>query len=190
METTAHLGHTISSYEDYNLRAFVAKVAATNPRAGTDELYRLVRDTMIDEMERNPDAARAVAGHWATNEVNAYLRVEGRAKVSPTEILAKAAHQALVSASQPREARIIAQPPTPQQREQRQRETRAATDRVKAQVIHLTLTMPNGKPMAQCTGEEMEGFGAAYCRIADQLSPSETVGEHFTEEQVRGLMAP
>lgn len=195
---TAHRGHTISSYEDYNLRAFVAKVAATHPRAGRDELYKLVAEAMVDEAESDRAALRAVVSHWAPNAVNAYLDVEKRAKMTPTESLVQAARQELVSAPNASiaapmrsAARSPSHPqPTPQQRQERQRETRVKADAIKAQIVMLALTMPNGKALRDCTGEEMAVFDHAYHHIAEQLGPTETVGEHFTEEQVRELMRP
>lgn len=157
--STARRGHTVSSYEDFNLRAFVAKVAADNPRAGPNELRKVVSDTMVDEMEANPAAARAVASHWASNEVSAYLKVE----------------------SAPRRV---------SQREAAPAENRERIERIKGQIALLTLVMPNGKPMSECTGNEMAEFGAGYARIAREVGTYKKVGEVLDEKQVRALVLP
>jgi len=129
-QTQLRRGHTQTSYDSYNLRAFVAKIIVAHHRAGLDELYKLVTElykivteAMIDEMEREPSAAR-----------------------------------------------------------------RETVERIKAQILLLALTMPNGKPMSDCTGQEMASFGAAYGRIAAKVGKAKTVGSVLSEEEVRKLV--
>lgn len=62
-------------------------------------------------------------------------------------------------------------------------------EHIKAQIVVLDLTMPNGKPMKDCTGAEMAKFGNRYQKIAERVGKTKTVGSILNEEQVRGIMA-
>lgn len=75
-------------------------------------------------------------------------------------------------------------------RDARQRQQRAVVESIKGQIMLLALTMPNGRAMSECTGSEMDKFGAAYKAIAKRVGPTKTVGNVLTEEQVRALVKP
>ena len=65
---------------------------------------------------------------------------------------------------------------------------RAEADKMVREIILLNLLMPNGKPMRDCTGMEMGGFGRAYTKIAEKVGPDRRVGDVISEEQVRKLV--
>lgn len=65
---------------------------------------------------------------------------------------------------------------------------REVIEQIKAQIVMLDLTMPNGKAMRECTGAEMAKFGDRYQKIADRVGRSGVVGEVLNEEQVRDII--
>lgn len=65
---------------------------------------------------------------------------------------------------------------------------RERVEAIKAQIIMLDLTMPNGKAMRECTGAEMAKFGNRYQKIAERVGKTKTVGGVLNEEQVRDIM--
>lgn len=65
---------------------------------------------------------------------------------------------------------------------------KARIDQFKGKIMLLALTMPNEKPMRDCTGSDMDKFGGAYKAIAKRVGPNKTVGEVLTEDQVRAML--
>jgi len=61
-------------------------------------------------------------------------------------------------------------------------------EKIKAQIVMLELTMPNGKPMKDCTGAEMAKFGNRYQRIAAKVGKANTVGSVLNEDQVKAIL--
>lgn len=59
---------------------------------------------------------------------------------------------------------------------------------IKAQIVILNLTMPNGKSMRDCTGAEMAKFGNRYQRIAESVGKGKLVGDVLSEEDVRKII--
>ncbi len=59
---------------------------------------------------------------------------------------------------------------------------------IKAQIIMLDLTMPNGKAMKDCTGAEMARFGNRYQRIAEKVGKAKLVGAVLNEDQVKAIL--
>ncbi|MGY4614783.1 hypothetical protein ACVWZ4_000010 [Bradyrhizobium sp. USDA 4472] len=62
------------------------------------------------------------------------------------------------------------------------------TEAIKAQIIMLDLTMPNGKAMRDCTFQEMAMFGNRFTKLAAMGKKTELVGVKLTEEQVKAIM--
>lgn len=60
---------------------------------------------------------------------------------------------------------------------------------IKAQIVMLNLTMPNGKAMRDCTGAEMAKFGNRYQKIAERVGKAKLVGAVLDEDAVRKIMA-
>ncbi len=55
--------------------------------------------------------------------------------------------------------------------------------------ILLETVMPNGKPLAECTGKECAKFGGWLSKIAAKIRPADKVGAVLSEVQVRKLFA-
>ena len=64
----------------------------------------------------------------------------------------------------------------------------ALVEHIKAQIVMLDLTMPNGKSMKDCTGAEMAKFGNRYQKIAEKVGKAKLVGAVLNEEQVQAIM--
>lgn len=79
-------------------------------------------------------------------------------------------------------------PKNPVERAEARVAQREVVERIKAQIIMLDLTMPNGKPMRDCTGGEMARFGNRFQKIAERVGKSKLVGSVLSEEQVRAVM--
>lgn len=78
--------------------------------------------------------------------------------------------------------------PDPIQRVEMKERQNEEVERVKAQIVMLDLTMPNGKPMKECTGAEMAKFGNRFQKIAERVGKNKTVGSVLSEDQVKGIM--
>lgn len=78
--------------------------------------------------------------------------------------------------------------PDPVQRAEARVEQRDRIESIKAQIIMLDLTMPNGKQMRDCTGQEMSTFGNCFQKIAEKVGKTKTVGSVLNEDQVRSIM--
>ena len=66
----------------------------------------------------------------------------------------------------------------------------ALKDSIKQSIELLALTMPNGKPMRECTGREMATFGAGFKKVADMVGAMKRVGDVLNEDGVRAILAP
>ena len=77
----------------------------------------------------------------------------------------------------------------PVQRAHAKAKQREAIERIKAQIVMLDLTMPNGKAMRDCTGAEMAKFGNRYQKIAERVGKAKLVGAVLDEDAVRKIMA-
>ena len=71
--------------------------------------------------------------------------------------------------------------------EARERQSKMV-ESIKAQIIMLDLTMPNGKAMRECTGGEMAKFGNRFQKIAERVGKTKLVGEVLAEDQVKAIM--
>lgn len=66
----------------------------------------------------------------------------------------------------------------------------AVTKLIKAravQMVLLDMTMPNGKPLKDCTGNDCARAGGWLAKIAQKIKPTERVGQVLSEKQVRSL---
>jgi len=78
--------------------------------------------------------------------------------------------------------------PDPMQRAEAKARQQEMVENIKAQIVMLDLTMPNGKPMKDCTGAEMAKFGNRYQRIAAKVGKANTVGSVLNEDQVKAIL--
>lgn len=76
----------------------------------------------------------------------------------------------------------------PMQRAEAKVKQTELVESIKAQIVMLDLTMPNGKAMKDCTGAEMAKFGNRFQKIAERVGKAKTVGSVLSEEQVKGIM--
>jgi len=76
----------------------------------------------------------------------------------------------------------------PMQRAEAKVKQSEAVERVKAQIVMLDLTMPNGKAMRDCTGAEMAKFGNRYQKIAEKVGKAKLVGAVLDEATVQAIM--
>jgi hypothetical protein len=65
---------------------------------------------------------------------------------------------------------------------------RQFVEEIKSNIVLLDLTMPNGRPMKDCTGAEMAKFGNRYQRIAAKVGKTKTVGSALSEDQVKAIL--
>jgi soluble cytochrome b562 len=77
----------------------------------------------------------------------------------------------------------------PVQRAEAKAEQRDRIESIKAQIVLLDLTMPNGKTMRDCTGAEMAKFGNRFQKIAERVGKTKTVGSVLSEDQVKTIFA-
>lgn len=66
--------------------------------------------------------------------------------------------------------------------------TQQVTQAIIQQIVVLDLTMPNGKPMKECSGAEMLRFGARYQKIGERVGKTKNVGEVLSEDQVKAIL--
>lgn len=79
-------------------------------------------------------------------------------------------------------------PADPMERAQAKAKQTEMVESIKAQIVLLDLTMPNGKAMKDCTGGEMSKFGNRFQRIAEKVGKTKLVGAVLNEEQVKAIM--
>lgn len=68
---------------------------------------------------------------------------------------------------------------------QRQSET---VERIKAQIILLDLTMPNGRLLGDCTGADLMTMNSRFKKLADRVGKAKIVRDVLTEDQVKEIM--
>jgi hypothetical protein len=78
--------------------------------------------------------------------------------------------------------------PDPVQRAEARVQQRERVEAYKAQIVMLDLTMPNGKQMRACTGQEMATFGNRFQKIAERVGRNKFVGSVLTENDVQAIM--
>lgn len=151
------IGNTRTSYRADNPRALIAQICTEHKTAGFDELVDLATEALLETRYRT-----ALAEYYATNQVRYYLEVERPGK----------------STKQSKETRQAA----------RQQENETINEAVAVAVEKaklLGLIAPNGKPLAQCGPSDLRKFGGWYLGLAKGMSEKQTVGEVYTEADLR-----
>lgn len=66
-----------------------------------------------------------------------------------------------------------------------------AVEAMKLQIIDnlLEMTMPNSKPLSDCTGAECLAFGGWLQKVGERVGLTKTVGEVLTAGQLRDILA-
>lgn len=148
--------------------SFIATATEDNPR-----------DLVVELVKKQPDADRKTlfevfCGEIEIDITNGYQRaVAWYFFVNMYDYLVTSRNQRRADPVQRSEARVA---------------QRDAVERIKAQIVMLDLTMPNGKQMRECTGAEMAKFGNRYQKIAERVGKAKLVGAVLDEEQVRAIM--
>jgi len=76
----------------------------------------------------------------------------------------------------------------PVQRAEARVQQRERIEAIKAQIVMLDLTMPNGKALRDCTFQEVATLGNRFSKLATMGKKTELVGAKLNEEQVRAIM--
>jgi hypothetical protein len=150
-----------SSVEEYNPLALLQSLMEKNPTAGESKLLQLFTEEVMDGEEPNP-MLQVVIGYTFANLMK---RLREKRPVQVTE------------ASVARRAAVINQ-------------ARAGLARVvnkKAQELLMEMVMPNGKLLRDCRFSYTAKLGGFLGHISQGQNPRQTVGQVFTEEQLREL---
>jgi Cu/Ag efflux pump CusA len=143
-----------------NAREIIVSLVDRNSSASRDELFEFFQE----ELRNRPGFQRSVDWYFF---INMYSYATG---VRSGDVATKKRHDSDKNSDQ--QGNVV----------------RGVVENIKGQVMLLTLSMPNGKPMRDCTGQEMASFGAAYKRVADKVGKTKTVGEVLDEDAVRALV--
>jgi len=146
--------------------SFIAMSSEHNPR-----------DLVVDLVKKNPDADRKAlfaSFREMLDEMGEDYRraVEWYFFVNMYDYLVTSRKQA----------------PDPIQRAEARVQQRERIEAIKAQIVMLDLTMPNGKAMRDCTGAEMAKFGNRYQKIAEKVGKAKLVGAVLDEAAVQAIM--
>jgi hypothetical protein len=158
-ETTAgELGATRQTWRTKSVRDLLAEILTVDPRATDRELL-----SKFVEHLREDDAYFLAAAEYAFDNALRALRREQN-RPSAEQKAKRAAEKAKAAAEH---AKLVS--------------------RIKSNVKLLTMRMPNGKPLADCSGAECSHFGGWYARVAAAVGPAKLVGEVLNEKQIRVL---
>lgn len=156
--TSGELGATRQTWRAKSVRDLLAEIVTSNPQA-TD---RALLEKFVNSLRDDDDYFLAAAEYAFDNALRALRREQSQ----PTAIQkAKLAEQKAKDAVA--RAKLVA--------------------RIKSKVLLLSMVMPNGKKLRDCSGEECAHFGGWYRRIASEIGPTKLVGEVLSEQQVRAL---
>ena len=136
----------------------LADIVTANPQA-TD---RLLLEKFVACLREDDDYFLAAAEYAFDNALRALRREQAEPTVMQKAKQAK--HKAGVAAAH---AKRVA--------------------RIKSNIVLLSMMMPNGKKLRDCSGEECSHFGGWYRRIASDIGPTKLVGDVLSEQQVRAL---
>jgi hypothetical protein len=62
----------------------------------------------------------------------------------------------------------------------------SVAEEIKARI--LDFVMPNNKPLRDCTGSEVAGFGRGFIKIAEKVGPDQRVGDVLTDKEAADQM--
>jgi hypothetical protein len=160
-----------ASWRKGNPRVVLQEILNERPKAGRDEILKLFRE----EVKADEDLMDGVILYWFDNNwrsLSPETKAGGpgakpggtaaRASVTPPTVTAKTIPS---SAKHKIKERIV----------------------YETKLMLLELVMPNGKRLADCTGPECQSFGSWFAELAAQAPKDKTIGEAFSEDQVRAL---
>lgn len=159
--SSGELGATRQTWRTKSIRDLLAEIIGDNPRATDRELL----EKFVEQLRADDDYFVAAAEYAFTNALNALRRDPSKQSRPSAEQKAKRAAEKAKAAGE--HAKLVA--------------------RIKSGVMLLSMKMPNGKFLRDCSGAECDHFGGWYARVAAAVGPSKLVGEVLTEKQVRAL---
>ena len=116
-------------------------------------------------LEITPDGyLHAILKYWFTNNIEAALRERGTPADHFAGVPRRKSDKRLQAAADARAEEVITR-----------------------RIALLELTMPNGKPLRDCTGAECAGFGGWLLSVSDRVADDATVGSALSEDDLRGL---
>jgi hypothetical protein len=157
---TGTYGAKRQSFHDASPRGLLEKVVKKNPKADEESLEEAHWDLMVKQ-PNFLEFAKAIHAYWFAPNLRSLTR----------------------TTDQQRRAH----------REERQTEAAAASataEEVFAQtkrLVLLDLIMPNGKPLRDQTSKDLIKGNGFTKKLADKLKPGQTVGQVFSEDQVRKM---
>jgi hypothetical protein len=86
---------------------------------------------------------------------------------------------------------VAAHPPTTKELMRRNKQTKpSGLADFRAALIKgfLKLTMPNGKKLGDCTGQDCINFGGLFQKIGEHVPLNRRVGDVLSEEQIKNLL--
>ena len=117
------------------------------------------RDTFWSEIENDKDMLRAIADYWLDNNIRSLTAPTN--KTTDKMLAAKAVNVAKTNVTQ----RVVEQ----------------------VKVAFLAFTMPNDKPLGDCTGSECKQFGGWFAKVGKIVPAKATVREHLSETKLQKL---
>lgn len=161
-------GATGQSWRADNPRDLLKRVIDEHPGADRPALFRLFVEKLKDEDDSG--YMETIIEYWFTN--NYHSLVVARSGADPAERRSAAAAE-------------------------RERWIAGTTEKLRekiaeeAAIVLLDMTMPNGKTLAECTGQECADLsrrlGSWLHKVARRVKPDETVGAVLTENDLRAL---
>jgi len=170
-------GATGQSWRGANPRDLLKRVIDDNPGSDRVALFKLFVEQLKDD---DGDYMETIIEYWFAN--NYHSLIAARASSAAADVgLAESGRRSSSSATAAERAAWVA----------------GTTERLREKIAEeatialLDMTMPNGKHLAECTGEEC-GFlgrrlGNWLRKVARRLKPHETVGDVLTEADLRAL---
>ncbi|SRR5258706_5386058 len=150
------------SYKASNPRALFDQLKTEHPEWGEGKLF----EVLCEEFEANRDYRYTIYDYWFGNTLDSWL---GRkSKTSERE-------------HSPRRN------PTPQQRSQYKKEREAMVEEIKAKFDYLTMMMPNGKMLKDCTGTECINHISPFIRDIGKRVGKRRVGVTLTNEMIEEI---
>jgi hypothetical protein len=151
------------TYNDHNLRELLAKLMDKYPRANKEK----IRSLLIDEVSKrgNEDYIRSCIEYACTNAVTSVFRKYDR------PVIKQERHQHVQAV------------------QERKRELEVKVEKVvqrRAQVILMSLEMPNGKTLGECTGTYCQKLGGWYAAVGAKVK-SKKVADVLSEQELRKM---
>jgi len=162
-------GATGQSWRGANPRDLLRRVIDDNPGSDRVSLFRLFVDKLKEEDDG--DHMETIIEYWFANNYHSLIAARSGA----------AANQSGRAAATAERDRWVAGT------------TEKLRERIaeEASIVLLDMLMPNGKHLAECTGEECAALasqlGNWLRKVARRVKPEETVGATLTEADLRKL---